>query len=533
MTTYDETATGLMIPFSRNGRDSSGQLAGYAVLVDVLESRLGDLERQIAEHGWERLDGSAGREFSRAALGSIVELARIMYLKNPIVQRAVEIGALYVWGQDLSHSAADESVQAVIDRFWRQNRATLTGQQASRLIEVELQVTGNLFLALFPDRITGSVRVRGVPMEEIRQIITNPDDRTEVWYYRRSWSEQPVGGGASVERTALYPDWQFRPESKQDVIADTTHGNMEVRWDSPMMHVKSGAFLHWRWGVPEVYAALDWAKAYKDQLEDDATRSRALARFAWKLVTPGGKSGVAAAKAKLGTTFGPGTAESNPPPTGGSTFIGTDGVDMSPMRVAGSTLDPNHSRPARLMAAAALGVPDYVFDSDSVRFATAASLDRPTELRFNERRQMWRDTLGDLCQWVIDRDLEAPRGLLSKTLAEDQRNIDLSWPSLLERSVTERVQAIVDAATLSGRSLAGTMPRETVARQLMMAIGIDDIDGEISKLLDEWEEQDAQREEIAQRLAKPPGDPTARDEEREAFVAALKEVREVLRERDH
>ena len=106
-------------------------------------------------------------------------------------------------------------------------------------------------------------------------------------------------------------------------------------------------------------------------------------------------------------------------------------------------------------------------------------------------------------------------------------------PKLLERSVTESVQAIVEAATLSGRSLAGTMPRETVARQLMVAIGIEDIDGEITHLLDEWEEQDARREEMAQRLAKRPDVPTARDQEREAFVAALKEVREVLRERDH
>ena len=185
------------------------------------------------------------------------------------------------------------------------------------------------------------------------------------------------------------------------------------------------------------------------------------------------------------------------------------------------------------MAAAALGIPDHFFDADVGNFATSKTLDRPTELRFNERRQMWRDTLGDLCQWVIDRDLEASRGLLPKTLAEDERDVELSWPSLLERSVTESVQAIVEAATLSGRSLAGTMPRETVARQLMVAIGIEDIDGEITHLLDEWEEQDARREEMAQRLAKRPDVPTARDQEREAFVAALKEVREVLRERDH
>lgn len=168
MTRYDESSTGLMVPRALNGHDPAGNTAGYSAMVDILESRLGDLERQIAEQRWGRLDGSAGREFSRDALDSIVELSRVMYLENPIINRAVEIGALYVWGQDLSHAAEDESVVAVVDRFWRENRATLTGQQASRLVEVELQVTGNLFFALFPDKVTGSVRVRGVPMEEIR-----------------------------------------------------------------------------------------------------------------------------------------------------------------------------------------------------------------------------------------------------------------------------------------------------------------------------------------------------------------------------
>jgi hypothetical protein len=473
MTRYDESSTGLMVPRSY-GSNGHNPTAGYSAMVDILESRLGDLERQIAEQGWGRLDGSAGKEFSRDALDSIVELSRVMYLKNPIINRAVEIGALYVWGQDLSHSTEDEAVEAVVDRFWKDNRATLTGQQASRLVEVELQCTGNLFFALFPDKITGSVRVRGVPMEEIRQIISNPDDRTDIWYYRRTWTEQEMGGTAT-ERTAYYPDWRYRPANKPDTVNDLSMGTLEVRWDSPVVHVKSGAFMHWRWGVPEIYAALDWAKAYKEQLEDDATRSRALARFAWQLTTKGGKPGVAAAKTKLGTTYGTANSvETNPPPTSASTFISTEGIDLNPIKVAGATLDPDHSRPARLMASAALGIPDHFFDSDVGNYATSKTLDRPTELRFNERRNMWRDTLGDLIQWVIDRDLEATRGILPKSLPADARAVDLTWPDLLESDAVARVQAVATASPF--------LPDDLVSRLMMSALSVDDIDSEMEKM---------------------------------------------------
>jgi hypothetical protein len=521
MTTYRESTTGLLVPPSSNGLPLTEASREYALMVELYESRIGQLEIQLQEQGWMKLDEGAGREFSREALGKIVELARVNYLKNPLINRAVEIGALYVWGQDVSVSAEDEDVQAVVDRFWRDNRRVLTGQQASRLLEVELEVTGNVFLALFPEQITGQVRVRTVPMEEIREIITNPDDRYEPWYYKRTWTQRPVDGGKPVEMTAYYPDWQYQPSAKPEKV-----GDHEVRWDAPVLHVKAGAFPHWTWGVSEVYAALDWARAYKQLLEDDATRSRALARFAWSLSTKGGSGGIAAAKTKLGTTLRGANGETNPPPASGSTFIAGDGVSMDPIKIAGATLPPDHSRPARQMASAALGIPDHFFDANQSNLATSKTLDRPTELRYTERRGMWVDVLTDLLQWVIDRDLEAPRGLAPKNLTEEQRKVELAFPSLLERDAREVVGAIVDAATLSGRTAAGTIAEETLSRELMVALGIDDVDGELEKIEDEREEREERAAQVAQQTQ--PRD-QEQDEEREAFVAALRELREALK----
>ena len=501
MTRYTESPTGLMVPRGR-ALDRTDAIVAYAVRAELAESRLAQLEQQIAEDGWTRLGGEGGREFSRATLDNITELCRIMYLKNPLIRRAVEIGALYVWGQDLAINAADDTVELAVDRWWRDNATTLTGQQASRLLEVELEVTGNVFLVLFPDAIEGRVRVRTCPVEEIREIISNPEDRADIWYYRRKWSQQGAGANV-VDHEALYPDWRYRPADRPEtvVVGSTT---LPVRWGSPIYHVRAGAYPHWRWGVSEVYAASDWARAYKGTLEDDATRSRALAKWAFRVTTDGGKAAVDAATARLNTTLGRPSGETNPAPPAGSAFVGDKSIGFDPIRLSGATLDPDHSRPVRLMASAALGIPDHFFDADVGNYATASTMDRPTELRFNERRQLWRDVFGDLIGYLVDQDLAATRGLIARSIAEPDRAVDLSWPDLLERSVTERVGAVNTAAPY--------LPKELTAKLIMQALGVEDIDGELAKLQDQQDDAAA-----------------AQAPQREAFVAALRELREAIR----
>jgi hypothetical protein len=63
----------------------------------------------------------------------------------------------------------------------------------------------------------------------------------------------------------------------------------------------------------------------------------------------------------------------------------------------------------------------------------------------------------------------------------------------------------------------------------MVALGVDDIDGEVATLEDEWADQDERRSSMAQRLAQQPPAPDDDDVSREAFVRALANVQEVLR----
>lgn len=468
----------------------------------LLSERLAELELALEANGeWTRLAADSDREFSRQGLRQICRLARIFYLKNPLIQRGVNVQRDYVFGQGVTIQAADGDVDEVVQAFLAdaKNQAELSSHQAMLAKEVELATSGNLFFVFFVNAPTGRVRVRTIPVDEIEEIVTNPEDAKEPWFYRRTWTQSrldPASGNQVGEsRTAYYPDWRYLPLARE---RPPTFGQHPVLWESPVYHVRVGGLDGMRFGVPEVYAALDWAKAYKAFLEDWATIVRAYARFAWQVKTGGGRTGIAAAKARLATTLTTGAAETNPAPVAGSTFVAGENTSLAPVRTAGATTDAEDGRRLLLMVAATFGFPETFFGDVSVgTLATAKSLDRPSELKIASRQRFWRDVLDAILGYVIYWAVKA--GALAGTAeAEDDgtprvelevdpesgeprsQSIEILFPPIVEHSVKETVESITLAA--GGLGKAG---EQAISRLLLQAIGVDDVEAAMDELYDE------------------------------------------------
>ncbi len=483
--------------------------------VVMLTERLAELELALEDVNWIKLSLESEHDFSRDGLQRIVNLSRLFFLKNPVINRGVSTQVLYVWGQGISIQARHPAVDGVVQRFLddKQNKAELTSHQARTMKEQDLQTTGNLFFTLFTHLTTGRVRVSSVPFDEIKEIVTDPDNRRKPWYYKREYTATSLDASTGISspqsgQVAYYPDWEYNPPTRPKTI-----GSSPVKWESPIYHVKVGGLSDMLFGVPETYSALDWARAYKEFLEDWATIIRAYSKFAFKATTPGGKAGIQSMRTKLNTTISinTGMGETNPPPLAGSTFVaGVNGADLQPIRTAGATTSADDGRRMLLMACMAFGLPETFFSDVSVgTLATAKSLDRPTELKFLDRQTFWKDLLHNMLQYAIDKAATAPRypGLKGTkapneegdeqvvTLAVDpdtdqpiDRHIDLDFPSILEHDKAADVTAIVTAATLDGKALAGTMDPKLVSRLLLSALGQDDIDDLLDKIFPEPDE---------------------------------------------
>lgn len=492
-----------------------------------MKERLAELEFALEDQGWERLVTEGASEFSRDALKRICNLSRLMYLKNPLINRAVSLQAAYVWGQGINIEAKDEAVNEVVQAFLDDpaNLVEFSGHQSRLLKEVDLEVLGNIFFVFFTDP-KGAVKVRTIPVDEIVDIICNPEDAKEPWFYRRVWNQRTFDEGRGVEsqqREAYYADWRYNAASRPATI-----NGKDVIFDSPVYHLKVGGMSDMRFGVPETYAALDWASAYKNFLEDWSTIVRSLSRFAWKMTAPGGQSAVATAKARLATTLGVASgAETNPSPLAGSTFIASGGADMQPIKTSGATVAAEDGRRLLLMVAAATGLPETFFGDASVgTLATAKSLDRPTELKMKDRQTLWADVFTDIIEYQIEKKLGQPNGLPA-SLSDEQWALDINFPSVLEHDVTETVGAIVSAATLDGKTPSGTIPDELLVRLLLNALGVDDVDEVIAnmdkiELVAPPEPADAQQMDRQQM--------TQGQEAMAQFTAAVKELRKSLKE---
>lgn len=475
--------------------------------VEFLTERMAELELAVEDRNWQKLTAESNREFSRQGLRIIAGLSRIFYLKNPLTRRAVSVKSMYVWGQGVNISATEDDINTVVTDFTSDfdNRRELFGHQARIDKEVDLEVNGNIFFVLFPHELTGKVKLSSIPFDEIEDIKTNPNNRKEPWYYVRQWVSAHFDVTTGIDKPVTvkeyYPDWHYNPKDKPEKI-----GGCVVHWESPVYHIKVGGLGDMRFGVPETYAGLDWARAYREFLEDWATLTRAHSRVAWNLTTKQGQAGIAAAKAKISTTVATGgtSFETNPPQVAGSTFIST-GDKLEPMKTAGSKVSMEDGRRIGLMVCSAHGLPETMLFGDVSKgaHATAKTLDRPTELMMKERQGMWTDFIKDMLDYVIDWAIIAPQGKIkgkAKTLylvsggadlvgmtdlisEEIDRHIDVDFPAILQQDTKELVDAIVAATTLGGNLPNGAFPdKKFVARLFLTVLGQDDVD----ETLDQW-----------------------------------------------
>lgn len=475
------------------------------------------------------MSGSSGNDFTRDKLQTIVDLAKVYYLKNPLIKRAVDIQMLYVWSSGYSVNAEAPEVDKVIEKFWADPKNNpILSHQGLTTLERELRLNANLFFAFFTDSNTGRVILRTIPFSEIQDIRTDPEDRQEKWFYVRQYA---VNGSSKRE---LYPDWRYQPANKPATV-----DGMPVNWDIPVLHVKTNSLSDMLWGVSEVYCAIDWSRGYKEFLEDWFKLVKAYSRFAWNATVKGGASAVAAAKTGLEAML---TPDSNGEYASAGIFVGNQNTQLQPYKFSGATTDVDDARRYMLMVGSATGIPEQLLAADpsTANLATSKSLERPAELQFMERQRLWCDILHDICQYVIDQSVKAPHGILQGDIIEDEygeeqivlsgglsRKVSVAFPDIVEHDINEQISALIDASTLKGQSLAGTIDLKTITRLLLRILKVDDADDLLAKLFP-TDDIIMQRVNSAPTEEQPADEPEEEQDEENQFESLDREIAKTL-----
>lgn len=444
--------------------------------------------------GWQQLAARANTEFSRTGLTQITAICRLMWIKNPLIRRGVNLRAHYVWGRGVTVSSDQQAVQDVIDRLFADPSTirAVWGARAREDLERAACTDGNVIIAC-PTSRTGRVRLRTVDPDEVHDIIHDPDDPAVPWFYKRTWTQTIVdaSNGARTQRTRTtwHPDIDHHPKVRPAQFA-----GHPIDWTTPYTHVRSGAPTSWTFGIPDVYPAIDWARAYTRFLEDWLAYVKSLARFAWQHKAKGRR--VESVKAAHEATYEDRPDGRRTP--AGRTLVGAD--DLQPITHTGAHVDADSGRPVVMMVSAALEVPYgwLTGDPDRGNLATAQTLDRPTEMAFGHRQEQWADVIRQIIRYAVRASVRAG-GTLDAALVDDDgvevltvdgepMRVDVEWPDLTEHSVKDIVEAIAEADG------TGKLPAEWVTRLLLQALGVDDVEQVVDDFLDQVQQASDERE---------------------------------------
>ncbi|MFC0673540.1 hypothetical protein [Brachybacterium hainanense] len=460
-------------------------------LAEEVES-LRSLARE--DRGWSHLGSDDDLGPTREALVEAAKSGRALAVAHPLVRRGLSLRTSYVHGNggpQLSVADEDSSqdVAKVVLDWWtaRENEAALTGPEARARLERSLSTDGNVFLASFTNPRTGAMTVRTIPFEQITAIHTDPEDRMKVWFFERTYTRRTEAFSTATETiTVLHPELTYAPSLRPKAI----RGN-PVLWDQPIRHVKVNDLDGWQYGIGDTYAIAPYARGYRDFLNDWLRLMRSLSQFAWQATAEGNRAKRARqALARVPANTAPGNEGG-----AGSTYVSAPGEKLEAIPKTGATIDADSGRPILAMIAAGLDVPVTMLSTDpgvTGARATAETLDEPMYLAMAARRDVWTAVYRDLAEAAIEAAVRAPQGPLQGTIERDPwTNTDrailggatpsilVDWPDLSTATVDQAVAAIKDADS------TGKLPPKVIARLLLTALGVDDIDDILEELTDD------------------------------------------------
>lgn len=442
-------------------------------------------------YGWTevgRLEGNS--DFPRTTLDAAINLAKNMYLFNPLIKRAILVQQFYVWSLGFSITCQNPVVKQFVHDFLNNPRNEVEfSLEGLKQKEACLNYSGNVFLSFFTNTVTGEVRVRSIQTQEIREIYTNPDDSKEPWYYLRAI---PNSGRTGPVRHVWHPDFRYDPIKKPSTL-EYQGENYPIQWDVPIYHIKTGDIDGMRWGFPEIFSSIPWARAYKKFLENWSVIMESYAKVSMQMAHTE-KAKDPGARAKL-------TGKTPEQKLIGERYAHSDvgqwmmgGVELKAIKTAGQTTSAEEGRPLSLMVASGAGLPITFFgDVDAGNVATSTTLDRPTELKMVDRQGSWARWLGYVIRFAQMQSARARDGVLRKEgfkVFTTTNTVDgvyehkllppedtpseatLDFPDILERNATERIRALVMGVTLMGKKISNVIPDlKYVTRKMLESLG--------------------------------------------------------------
>ena len=396
----------------------------------------------LEDVGWINLSATTGDVITVQERITNLKLSRLYSAKDPLGKQSIRLWTDYTFGTGMTWSTEDDKAREALEAFWdsKANQAVLSAR-GQRKSSDKLLIDGEVFFAIFLGA-KNEAKIRLIDPLEITEIITDPDDKEDVKFYRRQWT-----------------DTQARPHD--DIYRSTTNIKGEAALDQygkSVTQTEDALIYHLTYntisqrGNPLLLPALLWMKYYTRFLSSRIAIMLALAKFAWKSKVTGGQVAVDAIKAK---TDGQVIAAA-------SHLVENLGVDTTPIKTdTGASNAYQDGRMIKLQVAAAVGIPEQYFGDISIgNLATAKTVELPMMKMFQSYQAVWNDAYQDIDEVVLEH----------AKVPSDKWYVDRDFPAIAPEDVLQAATAIVQ--------ILGVMPSfadsPDVQQIAMMTLGVND-----------------------------------------------------------
>lgn len=467
---------GLMLPSSIK-RQEERREDSYQRQIQELREEVTLAQRELEDLSSRRISdmGRGSGDVYESQRISIFKRAREAFRRDPNISRAVRFIAEFTFGRGVTYRAANPVVQECIDKFWEDsyNHAELTGAKAQLDRAAELVIAGEIFLVFYDGQETTSVR--SFNPEEITEIIPSPDDYRAVRWYRRSTWQQKYDyrngtWGVGQEKIEYYPDWKYTGWEQDTDVPDDKLGKGLV------YHMAVETLFGARRGISYLAQALDWARVYREFLEDRVSLNRSLATFAWKrkvMGGPGDVQGTGLQRKLVGSGYAPGGV--------GQVYTSNQAADLEPITTnSGGANARDDGYQLKLQLCAATGIMNHYFgDASQSNLATARSMELPQVREFDTWQQKWSDAFKDIALLVIERALVRGKVRLEGVTYDPNRGLQVKDRELLYVDVDFPVISWLDVLNYVQAIEASNLTTIQKLRLELVAFGFNNVDNEI------------------------------------------------------
>jgi len=392
----------------------------------------------LEDEGWINLSGTTGDVITAQERIANLKLSRLYAVKDPMGKQAIRLWTDYTFGSGMVWDTEDEGAKKALEGFWndKASRAVLSAR-GQRKSSNKLLIDGEVFFAIFLGA-EGKAKIRLIDPLEITEIVTDPDDKEDVRFYRRQWTDNQGKSHETIYRSTT----NIKGESALDMYGKSiTHSD-----DALVYHLTYNTIT--QRGNPLLLPALLWMKYHTKFLSSRIGIMLALAKFAWRTKV----KAVDAIKAKT----------HDKEVVAGSHLVENLGAETTPIKTeTGASSAYQDGRMIKLMIAAAVGIPEQYFGDISIgNLATAKTVELPMMKMFQSYQKVWKDAYQDIDEIILEHNQVPP----------NKWYIDRDFPAIAPEDIAQAAQAIVQ--------ILQVMPElgssDDVKQVALMALGVND-----------------------------------------------------------